>query len=129
MNIVKAGVPESGNDATLAAFDAVYSVQAALVSGAISPTQGLVALTKAGIAVMTLATPVAGLPSAGGNDGQELVIIDTTGNAHTVTTAASKINGSLHIITFAGSIGDLVMLRAYGGVWYTNPSNSGVVIS
>src|SRR4051812_49252056 len=75
-----------------------------LVSGAIAIKKGLVIITKAGVAAMTLALPVAGAQSAGGDDGKVLRIISATAQAHTVTTPVAGLNGASTIATFAAAI-------------------------
>ena len=109
-------------------FDLAFGTQAAAANGAISIKEGTVFLTKAGVAAMTLAVPTAGAQSAGGDDGRELTVIDTTGNAHTVTTPSNGINGNKHIATFGGTTGQFGTLIAYNGVWYLAAS-SGVTLS
>lgn len=76
----------------------------------------------------TLATPVAGAPSAGGNDGLEITIVDNSGHAHTVTTAANKITPSHHIITFNGTQGSFITLIGRNGFWLP-VQQSGVTIT
>jgi hypothetical protein len=97
------------------------NVSAALVDGAIAIKTGTVAITKAGVAALTLAAPTATT-----DDGKVLTIIATTANAHTVTTPAAKLNG-LHIATFGGAVGDSLVLEAYQGVWYTRSARNVVV--
>jgi hypothetical protein len=87
-------------------------------SAPIVSKQGVVLLGKATAGAWTLAAPTAGLPSAGGNDGQVLKLIATTSAAHTVTTPSSALNGSLHIATWTAGIGNCLELVAFGGVWY-----------
>ena len=96
------------------------SLSALVASGGAVPVAGVSWLGTAGVDACTLATPVAGNPAAGGNDNLEITIIDTTGHAHTVTTAANKINGNKHIITFPGTVGSQIKLRALNGIWYTD---------
>jgi hypothetical protein len=98
-------------------------------SAAISISSGVVFITKAGVAAMTLAAPASGLPAAGGGDANELTIVSTTANAHTITTPANAINGASHVLTFAAAAGTQVILRAKGGVWYVEPSAPGITIS
>lgn len=106
----------------------IEPVQVDLVSGAITIVTGCVLITDASAAALTLALPVAGAASAGGQDGASLTIISTTAAAHTVTTPASGINGTLHIATFAAAVGNAVTLTAYNGKWYASTLN-GVTIS
>ena len=93
-----------------------------------TPICGTSFIETAGVDACTLAQPVAGAPSAGGNDGLEITIIDNSGHAHTVTTAASKITPSHHLITFGGTQGSFVTLVARNGFWIPVQS-SGVTIS
>ena len=93
-----------------------------------TPICGTSFIATAGVDATTLATPVAGAPSAGGNDGLEITIVSTTANAHTVTTAANKINGSKHIATFAAAVGNFITFVAYNGVWYVLAS-TGITLS
>ncbi len=81
------------------------------------PICGTSFIETAGVDACTLATPVAGAPSAGGNDGLEITIIDNGGHAHTVTTAAGKIVNSHHLLTFNGTIGSFVTMVARNGIW------------
>ncbi len=94
------------------------------------PICGTVFVTAAGVDAMTLATPVAGPPSGGSNqnDGLSLTIIDTTGHAHTITTATNKVNGNKKTITFGGTVGNFVELIAFQGVWYV-AAFAGVTLS
>jgi hypothetical protein len=96
---------------------------------------GNVFVTRAGVDAMTLATPKAGtygnVPTGIGepaDDGKVLLVYDTTGNAHTITTAANKINGNKHIATFAGTIGNYIRLISFGGIWYVLDS-AGITLS
>lgn len=85
-----------------------------------TPVSGKSLINTAGVDACTLATPVAGDPSQGGNDGLTIEIVDLGGHAHTVTTAANKINGNKHVATFPGTVGARIVLTAYNGVWYTD---------
>lgn len=80
-------------------------------SGAIAVTSGTVALNGAGAMAMTLATP-----TTPAQDGITLTIVAQTAHAHTVTTAANKINGIYDTVTFAAK-GDIVILQSVGGIW------------
>lgn len=117
-----------GDGTTAPAFNTSATLQVAAASGAITIGAGTVAITVAGVGVMTLPVPVAGPVSGGGQDGSTLVIVDTTGHAHTVTTPANGINGTLHIATFGGTVGQAVEFKAYNGKWYAALLN-GVTIS
>ena len=52
-------------------------------------------------------------------DGQEAIFIDESGYAHTITTPASGLNGTLHILTFGGTVGQAVHLVSRNGKWWT----------
>lgn len=94
------------------------NVEAHTSSGAITSTYGLVILNSSSALAMTLAAPIAGLPSAGGHDGNYLNILQVGSGAHTVTTPSNAINGNKHIATFTTSAGSSVELQAYNGTWY-----------
>ncbi|MGA9772356.1 MAG: hypothetical protein WBV94_25205 [Blastocatellia bacterium] len=91
--------------------------QVAAASGAISIKHGIVVITKAGVAAMTLADPV-----ATDDDYKRLTVISATASAHTVSNAAgSGFNGggaASDVGTFGGAKGDGITLIAYQGVWY-----------
>jgi hypothetical protein len=110
-------------------YGAPYNpINAAGSADALPIADCVVFVTKAGVDAMTLATPVAGTyPSSNAlgdilgtpnDDGKRILIYSTTAQAHTVTTSANKINGSKHIATFAGAIGDFLELIAFNGVWW-----------
>ncbi|MGH3430891.1 MAG: hypothetical protein ACRDQZ_25535 [Mycobacteriales bacterium] len=103
-------------------------VTALAADGAIPVKSGLYPITKAGVAVLTLATPVAGGPGVG-DDGKVLAIVDAGGHAHTIATAANKINGADDLGTFGGTAGSSIVLRAYNGVWYSFHTENGVTLS
>jgi len=91
-------------------------VELGAASGAIAAKTGIVMLTKAGVAAMTLAAPVAGT-----DDGKVLTIVAATANAHTVTQATPGFNNagaSGDVATFGGAIGDSMQIVAYNGRWH-----------
>ena len=92
------------------------------------PICGTSFIETAGVDACTLATPVAGAPSSGGNDGLSITIFDNSAHAHTVTTAANVIVPSHHVATFNGTQGSFVTLVARNGKWLVEAS-SGVVMS
>lgn len=85
-------------------------------SGAIDPTTpGRYVITKAGVAAMTLAAPVAGR-----DDGLEIYIGSTTANAHTVTATGGNFQSGaagVTIATFPAQAGAGLFLMAFGGKW------------
>jgi hypothetical protein len=85
-----------------------------------TPVTGRSLITSAGANATTLATPLAGDPAAGGNDGLAIEIINVSGQAHTVTTAANKINTNKQVATFPATKGTRIVLTAYNGIWYTD---------
>lgn len=126
---------QPGSDIQLLA-SAIIALEAGLfgitkytAAGAISLANGTAVLKAGSAAAMTLAAPTAGLPSAGGNDGQRLTIVALDAYAYTVTTPSNAINGSKHIGTFAGAVGDSIELVAYNGVWYVVGTQNGVTLS
>lgn len=90
---------------------------AASASGAVTLKSGIVYVTKAGVAALTIADPTATT-----DDGKVLTVISTTANAHTLSNAAgSGFNGGgagSDVGTFGGAKGDGITLTAYQGVWY-----------
>lgn len=111
-------------------------VQAAGSADVIPVSSGEVFITKAGIDAMTLALPTAGVYPSGvsqslgdpKDDGKELLIVSTTAFAHTITTPATGVNKTLHLLTFAGAVGNHVRLKAFAATWYVVGS-SGVTAS
>lgn len=92
----------------------------ASIGGALGYRQpGVYAITKAGVAALTLVAPV-----KGADDGVQLRIFSTTAYAHTITCpAAGNIqdgNTSAHdtVMTFNAEIGANCTLVAYQGTWY-----------
>lgn len=101
-------------------------------SGAISVASQTAVITKTGsLAAMTLAAPVAGAPSAGGQDGTRIRITTTTAFAHTVTATTlinDGVTGVPHTtITFAAFAGASIELEAYNGLWQVVSSNHATV--
>jgi hypothetical protein len=94
-----------------------HKVTVASADGAIAVKTGVVVITKAGVAALTLADPTDVT-----DDGCELLIISATAHAHTVSNAAgSGFNGSgsgADVGTFGGAKGDNMRLVAYGGDWH-----------
>jgi hypothetical protein len=115
----------------IANLDLAFGRQVVSVAGptAIAIKEGLVFVTYANVAAMTLAAPAAGQQSAGGDDGRTLVIMDTTGHPHTVGCGASGLNGNKATITFdvGASVsnaapGARVTLVAFNGKWWADPN-------
>ncbi len=91
-------------------------VAAAAGDGAIAIADGIVKITKATAAALTLADPAAG------DEGTGILIIAATAQAHTVSNAAgSGFNGggaASDVATFGGAIGDNMWIVAIGGKWF-----------
>lgn len=124
------GSPLVNHDADLDDLDKAFAVEVESADGAIGIKEGTAVITKGTAAALTIAAPVAGLPSAAtpGDDGKVLRIVSTTAAAHTVTTPANKLNGNKLTATFAAAAGDGITLIAYQGVWYVH-SNNGITLS
>ena len=119
----------AGSGSIDSSLDLVFGVEVDAASGAIGITEGYVFITDATAAAMTLALPVAGMPSAGGDDGRSLVIMNTTTGAHTITTPSNGINGNKHVATMSGAVTDSIELVAYNGKWRTVGAGSGITLS
>jgi hypothetical protein len=110
-------------------LDTVSSPPVSTDPAEIASKEGLVVLTKVTAGAYLLGAPIAGLPSAGGDDGRKLEIVDGSGHAHTVTTPANGINGANHILTAGGTKGQSISLKAYNGTWLANGSITGFAIT
>jgi|SRR5882724_327726 len=108
-----------------------YSKNPVVASGAtdaLPVADADVFVTRAGVDAMTLGTPKAGVYPAGTavmqalgdpqDDGKRLRVVSTTAQAHTITTAANKINGNKAVATFAAAIGNWIEFEAFNGIWY-----------
>jgi hypothetical protein len=102
-------------------------VQVLAASTGVITSFGVVLVTYAGVCGITLGKPVAGLPSAGGQDGARLTVVDTGGHAHTITTAASGIATSKNVFTFGGTANYAVRFRAYNALWYVEDLGGGAL--
>lgn len=91
------------------------TVTLAAADGAISVKQGVVVITKATAAALTLAAPTATT-----DDGKVLRIVSSTAAAHTVTQTTPGFNGGTttsDVATYGAAIGNAMELVAYNGVW------------
>jgi hypothetical protein len=100
------------------------SVVALNAQAAVPVASGFYLITKGSAGAYTLAAPVAGQ-----DDGKYICVVASTAFAHTVTTPANKINGTLHVATFAATIGNNVEFLAYQGVWYVILPSTGVTLT
>lgn len=94
-------------------------------SGAVAPhLPGRYIITKAGVAALTLAAPIAGL-----EDGILIEITSSTAFAHTLTATGLLRNGTanVNLATFAAFDGASLLLCGYNGKWYVQAAQ-GVTI-
>ena len=88
-------------------------------SGAVTIKEGLVLITKSGVAALTIADPTSGV-----HDGLQMTFISSTAQAHTLSNAAgSGFNAGgagTDVGTWGGAKGDGMQITAYGGVWLCN---------
>lgn len=112
----------NGSSAGVIALDAP---QTASADGAITIKNGVVIITKATAAALTLANPTSGT-----DDYKVLRILSTTAVAHTVTVTGGFGNAGAgaDVATFPLAVGATLSLLAYGGYWYVIGSN-GVTLS
>lgn len=105
--------------ATFTSFTATGAGQPATAitaNGAVGPhASGQYAITKAGVAALTLAAPTATT-----DDGVTITLFSTTANAHTLTATGILNNGStsVNVATFAAHPGASITLVAYQAAWY-----------
>jgi hypothetical protein len=100
------------------------SVIALSAQAAVPAASGYYLITKGSAGAYTLATPVAGV-----DDGKVIVVGAQTAFAHTITTAANKINGNKLTATFAAAVGNNCELVAYQGIWYLVLPSTGITLS
>jgi hypothetical protein len=100
---------------------ATYSAAGAIALG------GVAILAKGGTSAvaMTLANPIAGAQSAGGQDGLEMKIRSADAALYTITCGTDSIDGAYTTISFGSSTsiaGIGLTLTAYNGAWLTSGS-------
>lgn len=115
-----AGVTVDGALIKDTAIRARNTTLAVTADGAITVPTGNIShyITKAGVAVMTIADPTATT-----HDGVQLRFVAATANAHTLSNAAgsgffSSGGATKDVATFGGAIGDRITIEAYQGKWY-----------
>lgn len=99
-------------------------------SGAINPHLAKnYVITKAGIAVLTLAAPTAGDVQSGGDDGLILDFVSATTDQHTITATGLFLDGAGHVnvATFPANAGGGLRLMAYAGKWIVVYNNNVVM--
>lgn len=101
------------------------AVQTLSGDGAVTLKHGVVVITKATAAAITIANPTATT-----DDFKQLTILSTTAAAHTVTCTGGFGNGgaSFDVATFAAAIGATLNLIAYQGFWYLT-GNQGITLA
>lgn len=105
------------HDGTVSAVPVPFQVISA--DGAITLSDGVVIITKASAAALTIDDP----PTEGVHT---LKIVSTTAAAHTVTYTAGFGGGttSRDVATFGGAISDGMVLIGYNGVWYISSTRN-----
>jgi len=96
-------------------------------------------ISSPGVDAITLIAPVSGggfggasggvFPALNGQDDFILHFVSTTAHAHTITTPANAINGSLHIATFGAAVANNISFISKSGVWYVLGTPVGVTLS
>ena len=105
----------NGTPDAVALTSEIYGLATITQDGAIPPsTPATYVVTKAGVAALTLAAPVAGT-----DDGKVIMVTSNTANAHTITATGLLQTGtaSVNVATFAAQKGAGVTLMAYQGKW------------
>jgi hypothetical protein len=105
------------HDGSGAAAPVPYEVASA--SGAVLLSDGVVMITKAGVAVLTIADP----PAEGVHP---LTLVSTGAHAHTLTntTGFAAAGGSGDVATWGGAVNDSLQLVGYLGVWHVVASRN-----
>lgn len=123
LTITDAGAATFRSTVTTTGVLAPTPVTAVTADGAIAVAAAnrIYAITKAGVAAMTIVDPTATT-----HDGVTLTFIATTANAHTLDNSAgsgffSSGGATKDVATFGGAIGDGLTIIAYQGKWYIDP--------
>lgn len=103
---------DGGFPAFSASSTSIYSATVATIT----PKPGLVQITAATAATLTLPSPTLA------QNGMVMTIVSTTAVAHTITTPAGFNGGAAarDLCTLSGAIGDGLQITASGGIWYVN---------
>lgn len=103
-------------------FDHILDRLAITGDGAITLTSGVVILSKASAAAITIALP--------DQDGQWIIVITQTAQAHVITQATDGFNakGSSGTVTFTAAVGNAVLLVSDSGHWWA-PVKTGVTVA
>jgi hypothetical protein len=96
-----------------------YPKQVMADTGAVTLFSGLVIITKAGVAALTLAAPAV-------NDNRVLIFDSTGAHAHTLTITAGLrgAGAGADVLTWGGAVGDGITLYSYAGAWYVVPGTN-----
>jgi hypothetical protein len=113
------------NDSNVVLYATPQSGGAFPAAGAITQKNGRAFLTGATAQAYTLAAPI-----PGADDFKLLEIVNQSGQAHTVTTGTNGFNGADHVATYGATVGIVLALRAYQGVWYVgSATGNGITLS
>jgi hypothetical protein len=97
---------------------ASYGAAGAIALGGVA----ILAKGGTGAVAMTLANPIPGAQSAGGQDGMRMKIVSDDAALYTITCGTDSINGAYTTISFGSSTslaGLGLELTAYNGGWLT----------
>jgi hypothetical protein len=113
---VNFSVDADGNVVAAGTLTTDQTLAVASADGAITAKTGVVVITKATAAALTIAAPTDVT-----DDGKQLLIVSSTAAAHTVTNAAPGFNGGgagEDVATFGAAKGNAMRVVAYGATWY-----------
>jgi hypothetical protein len=110
--------------ATLTSANIVAANGLQSADGAVTITSGTQFITKAGIALLTVAAPSS-------NDGVEITFISTTANAHQITFTGSTLQNGVAATgritaTLAAQAGASLTVVAKGVLWYVKSQSAAV---
>jgi hypothetical protein len=88
-------------------------------------------VTSGSADLTTLAAPIAGDPSIGGDDGKIIRFTSTTAFAHKITSTGNLQTGtsSVNSVALAANAGASVTLKAYNGFWQIIASNGTLTLA
>lgn len=111
---------ETGGSGQAASNTAPYSPTILTTSGVISPSvTATYIITKPGALFATLAAPIPGAISAGGNDGTNIIIASSTPFQHQIAAIGLLQTGTaaVNYVNFPQYAGGEVDLMAFNGKW------------
>lgn len=113
-------VLETGGAGQAPSNTAPYAPTPLTANGAINPAvTATYIITKPGALLATLAAPIAGAISAGGQDGTNIIIASSTPYEHIISSVGNLMTGTaaVNYITFPPYAGGEVDLLAFNGKW------------